>query len=118
MLDWEVTGLLEGAMNVPLLIRALNNTYKYIIDNNLLNNPTFSTLLLPIITRLYRNKFRFYNDYEIRDKIDHVVAFMNSTTIRRIIQEIQSNAWTGIDIEAETCAIVTDNCNWEEDYGF
>lgn len=113
-IDWGSTGLLDGATNVPLLCGALDITYKYIVDNNLINNQTFSTLLLPIMTRLYRNKIRSYSDYDIRDKIDHVVAFMNGTRIRNIIQDIQANAFSGIDIEAETCAIVAENCDWDE----
>lgn len=117
-IDWEVTGLLDGATNVPLLNGVLDITYKYIVDNDLLNNQTILTMLLPIMTRLYRDKVLSYSDYDIRDKINHVVDCMNGTAIRRIMQEIQSNAYSSIDIEAETCAIVTDNCNWEEDYGF
>ena len=118
IINWGATGLLDGATNVPLLIRALDLTYKYIVDNNLIDNRTFSTLLLPIMTRLYRDKLLHYTDYEIRDKIDHVVAYLNSVAIRRILQELHAGAWTGIDVEAETCSLAAEHCKWEEGYGF
>ena len=117
-INWQLTGLLDDATNVPLLIGVLDITYKYIQDNNL--NDTVKDMLLIIMTKLYRDKYlRSYSDYDIRGKIDEVITYMNSVAVRRIVQEIQWNSWMTIDIEAETNHVIYERCKWEEhDYGF
>ncbi len=117
-INWQLTGLLDDATNVPLLIGVLDITYKYIQDNNL--NDTVKDMLLIIMTKLYRDKYlRSYSDYNIRGKIDEVITYMNSVAVRRIVQEIQWNSWMTIDIEAETNHVIYERCKWEEhDYGF
>ena len=116
-INWQLTGLLDGATNVPLLIGVLDITYKYIQDNNL--NDTVKDMLLIIMTKLYRDKYNSYSDYDIRRKIDEVAVHTNSVTIRRYIQELAAGAWMSIDVEAEINNIIYERCKWEEhDHGF
>jgi hypothetical protein len=116
-INWQLTGLLDDATNVPLLIGVLDITYKYIVDYNL--NDTVKHMLLIIMTKLYRDKYlRSYSDYDIRVKIDEVELTMNSPSTRRMVQEIQANAFMTVDIEAETNHIIYEQCKWEEDIVF
>ncbi len=118
-INWQLTGLLDDATNVPLLIGVLDITYKYIQDNNLIDNNRVNNMLIIIMTKLYRDKYNSYSDYDIRGKIDEVITYMNSVAVRRIVQEIQWNSWMTIDIEAETNHIIYEKCKWEEhDHGF
>ena len=119
-INWQLTGLLDDATNIPLLIGVLDITYKYIQDNNLMDNDRVKNMLIIIMTKLYRDKYlRSYSDYNIRGKIDEVITYMNSVAVRRIVQEIQWNSWMTIDIEAETNHVIYERCKWEEhDYGF
>ena len=118
--NWQLTGLLDDATNIPLLIGVLDITYKYIQDNNLMDNDRVKNMLIIIMTKLYRDKYlRSSSDYNIRGKIDEVITYMNSVAVRRIVQEIQWNSWMTIDIEAETNHVIYERCKWEEnDYGF
>lgn len=113
-IDWQLTGLLDGATNVPLLIGVLDITYKYIVDNNLMDNDSVKNILIIVMTRLFRDKYNSYSDYDIRRKIDEVAVRTNSVTIRRYIEEIQANLWTSIDVEAELNNIIYEECKWEE----
>jgi len=119
IINWQLTGLLDDATNVPLLIGVLDITYKYIQDNNLIDNNRVNNMLIIIMTKLYRDKYNSYSDYDIRGKIDEVMIHMDSVTIRRYIQELEAGAWTSIDVEAEINHIIYEHCKWEEhDYGF
>ena len=114
-INWQLTGLLDDATNVPLLVGVLDITYKYIQDNNLMDNDRVKNMLIIIMTKLYRDKYlRSYSDYNIRGKIDEVITYMNSVAVRRIVQEIQWNSWMTIDIEAETNHVIYERCKWEE----
>jgi len=114
-INWQLTGLLDDATNVPLLIGVLDITHKYLVDNNLMDK----SIVLIIMTKLYRDKYNSYSDYDIRGKIDEVMIHMDSVTIRRYIQELAAGAWTGIDVEAEINHIIYEKCKWEEhDHGF
>jgi hypothetical protein len=118
-INWQLTGLLDDATNVPLLIGVLDITYKYIQDNNLMDNDSVRDMLIIIMARLYRDKYNSYSDYDIRRKIDEVAVHTNSVTTRRYIQELAAGAWTSIDVEAEINHIIYERCKWEEhDYGF
>lgn len=118
-INWQLTGLLDGATNVPLLIGVLDITYKYIEDYNLMNNDTVKHMLIIIMNKLYRDKYNSYSDYDIRGKIDEVMFHINGDSTRRYIQEIRENAWTTIDVEAELNNIIYEQCKWEEnDFGF
>jgi hypothetical protein len=110
-INWQLTGLLDDATNVPLLIGVLDITHKYLVDNNLMDK----SIVLIIMTKLYRDKYNSYSDYDIRGKIDEVITYMNSVAVRRMVQEIQSNAFMTVDIEAETNHIIYERCKWEED---
>jgi hypothetical protein len=114
-INWQLTGLLDDATNVPLLIGVLDITYKYIQDNNLMDNDRVKNMLIIIMTKLYRDKYNSYSDYGIRGKIDEVMIYMDSVTIRRYIQEIEAGAWTSIDVEAEINHIIYERCKWDED---
>ncbi len=117
-INWQLTGLLDDATNVPLLIGVLDITYKYIQDNNLMDNDRVKNMLIIIMTKLYRDKYNSYSDYNIRGKIDEVMIHMDSVTIR-FIQELVAGAWTSIDVEAEINHIIYEKCKWEEhDHGF
>jgi hypothetical protein len=113
-INWQLTGLLDDATNVPLLIGVLDITYKYIVDNNLMDNDSVKNILIIVMTRLFRDKYNSYSDYDIRRKIDEVAVRTNSVTIRRYIEEIQANLWTSIDVEAELNNIIYEECKWEE----
>ena len=117
-INWQLTGLLDDATNVPLLIGVLDITYKYIQDNNLMDNDRVKNMLIIIMTKLYRDKYNSYSDYDIRGKIDEVMIHMDSVTIR-FIQELVAGAWMSIDVEAEINHIIYEKCKWEEhDHGF
>ena len=113
-INWEQTGLLAGAANIQQLWKVLDVTYKYIIDNLLANQSSHRDMLLIIMARLFREKNNFYNDYAIRMKIEEILAMMDTTSIRNIIQDIQTNAYTSVDAEAELTHIIFERCNWEE----
>jgi hypothetical protein len=110
-INWQLTGLLDDATNVPLLIGVLDITHKYLVDNNLMDK----SIVLIIMTKLYRDKYNSYSDYDIRGKIDEVITYMNSVAVRRMVQEIQANAFMTVDIEAETNHIIYERCKWDED---
>ena len=113
-INWQLTGLLVDATNVPLLIGVLDITYKYIQDNNLMDNDRIKNMLILVMYKLYRDKYNSYSDYDIRGKIDQVVTYMNSVAVRRIVQELAAGAWMSIDVEAETQHIIYEYCKWEE----
>ena len=114
-INWQLTGLLDDATNVPLLIGVLDITYKYIQDNNLMENDSVKNMLIIVMTKLYRDKYNSYSDYDIRAKIDQVATYLNSVAVRRIIQELQAGAWMSIDVEAETQHIIYESEKWDED---
>jgi hypothetical protein len=117
-INWQLTGLLDDATNVSLLIGVLDITWKYIEDNNLMDYDTVKHMLIIIMTKLYRDKYNSYSDYDIRGKIDEVMHTMNTPSARRMVQEIRFNSFVTVDIEAETNHIIYEQCKWEEDYGF
>lgn len=117
-INWQLTGLLDDATNVPLMIGVLDITYKYIEDNNLMDNDRIKSMLIIVMYKLYRDKYNSYSDYDIRGKIDEIATYMNSVEVRRIVQEIQANAFMTVDLEAETREIIYEHCKWEEGYGF
>ena len=113
-INWQLTGLLDDATNVPLLIGVLDITYKYIQDNNLMDNDRVKNMLIIVMTKLYRDKYNSYSDYDIRGKIDQVATYLNSVEVRRTLQEIEAGAWMSIDVEAETQHIIYERCKWDE----
>ena len=117
-INWQLTGLLDDATNVPLLIGVLDITYKYIQDNNLMDNDRVKNMLIIVMTKLYRDKYNSYSDYDIRGKIDQVATYLNSVEVRRTLQELQAGAWMSIDVEAETQQIIYEREKWDEDHGF
>jgi hypothetical protein len=114
-INWQLTGLLDDATNVPLLIGVLDITWKYIEDNNLMDYDTVKHMLLIIMTKLYRDKYNSYSDYDIRGKIDEIMHTMNTPYTRCMVQEIRFNSFMTVDIEAETNHIIYEQCKWEED---
>ena len=114
-INWQLTGLLDDATNVPLLIGVLDITYKYIQDNNLMENDRVRDMLIIVMYKLYRDKYNSYSDYDIRGKIDQVATYFNSVAVRIIIQELQAGAWMSIDVEAETQQIIYEREKWDED---
>jgi len=113
-INWQLTGLLDDATNVPLLIGVLDITWKYIVDNNLMDYDTVKHMLLIIMTKLYRDKYNSYSDYDIRGKIDEIMHTMNTPYTRCMVQEIRFNSFMTVDIEAETNHIIYEQCKWEE----
>ncbi len=114
-INWQLTGLLDDATNVPLLIGVLDITYKYIQDNNLMDYDGVKNMLIIIMTKLYRDKYNSYSDYDIVVKIDEVMHTMNTPSTRRMVQEIRFNSFMTVDIEAETNHIIYEQCKWDED---
>ena len=117
-INWQLTGLLDDATNVPLLIGVLDITWKYIQDNNLMENDRVKNMLIIVMTKLYSDKYNSYSDYDIRGKIDQVATYLNSVEVRRTLQELQAGAWMSIDVEAETQHIIYEREKWDEDHGF
>jgi hypothetical protein len=113
-INWQLTGLLDDATNVPLLIGVLDITWKYIQDNNLMENDRVKNMLIIVMTKLYRDKYNSYSDYDIRAKIDQVATYFNSVEVRRTLQELQAGAWMSIDVEAETQQIIYEREKWDE----
>jgi len=113
-INWQLTGLLNDATNVPLLIGVLDITYNYIQDNNLMDNDRVKNMLIIIMTKLFRDKYNSYSDYDIRCKINEVMDTMNTPSTRRIVREIQENSWMTIDVEAEINHIIYERCKWDE----
>jgi len=113
-INWQLTGLLDDATNVPLLIGVLDITYKYIQDNNLMENDRVRDILIIVMFKLYRDKYNSYSDYDIRGKIDEAATYLNSVEVRRTLQELQAGAWMSIDVEAETQQIIYERCKWDE----
>ena len=52
-INWQLTGLLDDATNVPLLIGVLDITYNYIQNNNLMDNDRVKNILIIVMTKLY-----------------------------------------------------------------
>ena len=113
-INWQLTGLLDDVTNVPLLIGVLDITWKYIVDNNFVENDSVKNMLIIVMTKLYRDKYNSYRDYEIRGKMYQVATYFNSVEVRRIIQELQAGAWMSIDVEAETQHIIYEREKWDE----
>ena len=112
-IDWEQTGLLVDAINEELLIDVLNKTYNHITNNNL-DDPRYSMLIV-IMTKLFRDKLTDYSPNFIQYKIDEVIVMMFSPEISGYISDLQHNAWTGVDVEAEMTQIIYERCNWIEE---
>jgi hypothetical protein len=112
-IDWEKTGLLIDAINEELLIDVLNKTYDHITNNNL-NDPRYSMLIV-IMTKLFKDKLTDYSPNFIQYKIDEVIVMMRSPEISGYISDLQHNAWTGVDVEAEMTQIIYERCNWDEE---
>jgi hypothetical protein len=113
--NWQLTGLLDDATNVPLLIGVLDITWNYILDNNLMDYDRVKNMLIIIMTKLYRDKYNSYSDYDINGMIDLVMHTMNTPSTRRMVQEIRFNSFMTVDIEAETNHIIYEQCKWDED---
>ena len=113
-INWQLTGLLDDATNVPLLIGVLDITWNYIVDNNLIDSDRIKSMLIIVMTKLYSDKYNSYSDYDIRGKIDEVATYLNSVEVRRTIQELEAGAWMSIDVEAETNHIIYERCKWDE----
>jgi len=112
-IDWGATGLLVDAINEELLIDVLNKTYNHITNNNLYE-PRYSMLIV-IMTKLFRDKLTDYSPNFIQYKIDEVIVMMRSPEISGYISDLQHNAWTGVDVEAEMTQIIYERCNWIEE---
>jgi hypothetical protein len=112
-IDWEQTGLLIDAINEELLIDVLNKTYNHITNNNL-DDPRYSMLII-IMTKLFRDKLTDYSPNFIQYKIDEVIVMMFSPEIAGYITDIQQSAWTTIDVDAEITQIIYERCNWDEE---
>lgn len=112
-IDWGATGLLVDAINEDSLINVLNKTFDHITNNNL-HEPRYSMLII-IMTKLFRNKLTDYSPNFIQYKIDEVIVMMRSPEIDGYIMDIQQNAWSGVDVEAEMTQIIYERCNWDEE---
>jgi len=112
-IDWRQTGLLVDAINEDSLINVLNKTFDHITNNNL-HEPRYSMLII-IMTKLFRNKLTDYSPNFIQYKIDEVMVMMRSPEISGYISDLQHNAWTGVDVEAEMTQIIYERCNWVEE---
>ena len=112
-IDWGQTGLLVDAINEELLIDVLNKTHNHIMNNNLFE-PRISMLII-IMTKLFKNKLTDYSPNFIQYKIDEVMLMLISPEISGYISDLQHNAWTSVDVEAEMTQIIYERCNWEEE---
>jgi hypothetical protein len=110
--DWGHSGLLDGCDNEPLLIRVLDITRNYLMDNNLLNGDY--VLIFPIVRRIWYNKVMDYSDEEIRDNVIEYVEYLGSEELRTLMIKLLADAFMTVDIEAEIVNVVSDYFNWNE----
>ena len=112
--NWGLSGLLEAAPNPVLLCRVLDMTRDYIESNNLFNESVIVNMLLATMTRLFRDKHNTYEQIFIWMKIDDVKDELISREISDYVRDLQANAFTTVDVEAEMCQIVAERNNWVE----
>ena len=72
-------------------------------------------MLLIIMTKLFRDKLTSYSPNFIQYKIDEVIIKLRSPEINNYMIEIQQNAWSGVDVEAELTQLIYERCNWIEE---
>ena len=113
-INWELSGLLDGAVNPDLLCRVLDMTRDYIESNNLFNEPIIVNMFLSTMTRIFGTKQNTYENIFIQAKIDDVKEDLTSSVLSDMVRDIQANAFTTVDVEAEMCQIVAERNNWVE----
>ena len=113
---WELTGLLVDAYDPDFLSGVLVKTVEHITtsDSTLIIESQYSMLLI-IMTKLFRDKLTSYSPNFIQYKIDEVIIKLRSPEINNYMIEIQQNAWSGVDVEAELTQLIYERCNWIEE---
>jgi hypothetical protein len=110
---WAASGLLDDAENPEMLCGVLDVTLEYIHQQNLTED-LLSSLLFPIMTRIYRTKNNTYPDYQIKLKLLRIEMWLRSDELRNIMVDIRNGAFMSIDAEAEMCLLTAERFDWVE----
>lgn len=102
---WEPTGLLEDAVCPELVATVMETTVSYYVDS--LNDYKME-ILLPTLSRLFRNKERYYSDERILALAEELVSVIE-------LNEFNDNHWhTRLDWVADTVSELCEFFDWEE----
>jgi len=110
-IDWESTGLLNGALNVDLLKYVLNYSSRRILnygEESIKNN-----LILPIIVRIFRTKRNSYDNDFITGTVDDIINYINDVDIDILIISLNQDDLP-LDLEVEICKYVAQKFDWVE----
>ena len=102
---WEPTGLLTDAVCPELVATVMETTVSYYVDS--LNDYKMG-ILLPLLSRLFRGKERYYSDERILALVEELVSVIE-------LNEFNANNWhTRLDWEVEMVSELYEFFNWEE----
>lgn len=102
---WEATGLLDDAVCPELVATVMETTVSYYVDS--LNDYKME-ILLPTLSRLFRNKERYYSDERILALSEELVSVIE-------LNEFNDNDWhTRLDWVANTVNELCEFFDWEE----
>jgi len=111
-IDWESTGLLNGALNVDLLKYVLNYSSRRILnygEESIKNN-----LFLPIIiVRIFRTKRNSYDNDFITGTVDDIINYINDVDIDIVTLSLNQDDLP-LDLEVEICKYVAQKFDWVE----
>ena len=110
-IDWESTGLLNGALNVDLLKYVLNYSSRRILnygEESIKNN-----LILPIIVRIFRTKRNSYDNDFITGTVDDIINYINDVDIDIVTISLNQDD-LALDLEVEICKYVAQKFDWVE----
>jgi hypothetical protein len=110
-IDWESTGLLNGALNVDLLKYVLNYSSRRILnygEESIKNN-----LILPIIVRIFRTKRNSYDNDFITGTVDDIINYINDVDIDIVTLSLNQDDLP-LDLEVEICKYVAQKFDWVE----
>jgi len=103
---WEKTGLLDDLKDKLPLAKILEMTAIELVDKDnekcLKNHQLTTSMMLPVITKLYRSKNMDFDLVDIRQLIKRFDIDVEC------IKDLHSSTHTTLDIEAEFCQFFTE----------
>jgi hypothetical protein len=108
---WQPTGMLDDAESPELVAHALETIYEYLVERPD-SDSDFIINVYPIISRLYRNKTRYYFEDEIKRIVDRVIERLTYHLVTHRNPDLFFMA--NIDHEAEISFMIFEELNWEE----
>jgi hypothetical protein len=113
--NWRKTGLLDHCTNEGQMLRILEITRNYMINTqDNIHNPVLFNIILPIMYGLFHNKRETYLNGQITSKLQEILRYLHSDTVAEYINDIHTNAWTTVDIEAEIVHLTIELYDWNE----